>query len=131
MIADLVEDWLTLPEVAERLGTDVGKVRQMVADRRVLAVRCGEPAALRVPEAFLVPGHLANPAAPAHGPDVPAWTVLASLQGTFTVLSDAGFSDDEAVAWLFTPDDSLPGTPIDALRAGRKSEVRRLAQTEL
>ncbi len=30
--------------------------------------------------------------------------------------------------WLFTPDDSLPGTPIDALRGGRKTEVRRRAQ---
>ena len=30
--------------------------------------------------------------------------------------------------WLFTPDDSLPGTPADALRAGRKTEVRRRAQ---
>ena len=59
------------------------------------------------------------------------WTVLASLQGTLTVLSDAGFTDEAAIEWLFTPDDSLPGTPIEALRAGRKTEIRRRAAAEL
>jgi hypothetical protein len=47
------------------------------------------------------------------------------------VLADVGYDDEAALAWLFTPDDSLPGTPIDALLAGRKSAVRRLAQTAL
>ena len=57
--------------------------------------------------------------------------MLASLHGTITVLADAGFSDEEAIVWLFTQDDLLGTTPIDALRAGRKTEVRRRAALEL
>jgi hypothetical protein len=45
------------------------------------------------------------------------------------VLGDAGFHDDEIVHWLITEEDSLGVRPIDALRAGRKSEVRRVAQS--
>lgn len=51
-----------------------------------------------------------------------------SLKGTIAVLADAGFSDDELIAWLYTPDESLRGRPIDALREGRKTEIRRRAQ---
>ena len=43
------------------------------------------------------------------------------------VLQDAGFTDEQAIRWLFTPDDTLPGRPIDALRDGRKTEIRRRA----
>lgn len=127
----LVDEWLTVPDVAERTGLDAGKVRRLLQERRLVGVRRGEPRVLSIPAAFLVPGHLANPAQPTTPRSDDAWTVLASLQGTLTLLSDAGFSDEDAVAWLFTPDDSLPGTPVDALRAGRKTEVRRRAQAEL
>lgn len=50
------------------------------------------------------------------------------LQGTVTTLRDAGFDDEATIVWLFTPDESLPGRPIDLLRAGSKTEVRRRAQ---
>ena len=53
--------------------------------------------------------------------------VLDSLKGTITVLHDAGFEDEEAITWLYTADESLPGRPIDALREGRKTEIRRRA----
>lgn len=128
---DLVDDWLTVPDIAERLDLPLGKVRRLLEERRLLGVRRGEPPVLRVPARFLVPGHLANPAAPAAPEDSPAWTVLTALQGTFTVLADAGFDDEAALAWLFTPDESLHGTPMDALRAGRKAAVRRKAKAEL
>ena len=45
------------------------------------------------------------------------------------VLGDAGYSDEELIIWLFTPDESLGGRPIDALREGRKTEIRRRAQS--
>jgi hypothetical protein len=107
----LVGEWLTLPDVAQTLGIDVGKVRRLVQDRVLVAVRRGEP---RVPS---VPAALLRDGAP-----------LPELRGTLTVLADAGFDDASALHWLFTPDDSLPGTPIDALRSGRKTEIRRRAQ---
>lgn len=107
----LVGDWLTLPDAAELLGLDVGKVRRLLQDRNLVAVRRGERNVLSVPAALVVD------AAP-----------LPELRGTLTVLADSGYDDEAAVRWLFTPDDSLPGTPVDALRAGRKTEVRRRAQ---
>lgn len=128
---DLVGEWLTLPDVADRLGDDLTTVRRLVQEGRLVAVRRGTPPVACVPARFLVPGHLANPAAPGVAGSGPAWTVLASLQGTFTVLSDVGFSQEDAVRWLFTPTDDLAGTPMDALLAGHKSLVRRLAQAEL
>ena len=54
---------------------------------------------------------------------------LPSLRGTIFVLHDAGFTDDEAIDWLLTPEESIGMPPIEALRAGRKSEVRRVART--
>jgi uncharacterized protein len=127
----LVDEWLTVPDVADRLGLDASKVRRIVQERRIIGVRRGDPRIFVVPAAFLVPGHLANPAQPTTPDADEPWTVLASLQGTLTVLSDAGFTDEAAIEWLFTPDDSLPGTPIEALRNGRKTEIRRRAAAEL
>ena len=45
------------------------------------------------------------------------------------MLHDAGFTDDEAIDWLLSPEESIGMPPIEALRAGRKSEVRRVART--
>jgi hypothetical protein len=108
---ELVDSWLAVPDVAQRLGTDPGKVRRLLQDRALIGIRRGEPRTLQVPEALLQDGE-----------------PLPELRGTLSVLLDAGYSDDEALRWLFTPDDSLPGTPVASLRAGRRAEVRRRAQ---
>jgi hypothetical protein len=108
---DLVGEWLTLPDAAQRLGVDVGRVRQLIKERFLVAVRRGERNVLSIPRALL-------------DGDQP----LPELRGTLTVLADCGFADVEALHWLFTPDDSLPGTPVEALRRGRKTEIRRRAQ---
>lgn len=121
----LVDEWLPLPDVAERLGIDVGKVRRLLQEDKLVAVRHGERRILSVPAKFLIER--------ADG----GWEVVPSLQGTLVLLTDAGFSEDEAVEWLFTPDPSLrtlgtgpvaPQTPIEALCAGHKTEIRRRAQ---
>jgi hypothetical protein len=111
----LVPEWLSLPEVAERLGLRLADARRLVEDRELLAVRIGERRALAVPAGFL-------------GDDGP----LHALRGTFTVLADGGMDDVEIVRWLHTPDPSLPvdGHPLDAIRAGFKTEVRRRAMEE-
>ena len=44
------------------------------------------------------------------------------------LLRDAGYSDDEALRWLTTPDDTLPGTPLQALHENRATEIKRRAQ---
>jgi hypothetical protein len=53
---------------------------------------------------------------------------LPELRGTAILLADSGYTNDEAVHWLLEEDDSLSAAPIDALHAGRKAEVRRVAQ---
>jgi len=105
----LVLEWLSVPDVAERLGVDVARVRGLFRDRQLLAVRRG--GVLQVPAALIHEG-----------------AVVKGLPGTLTLLADAGYADDEALRWLFTEDDSLPGPPITALRQNRGTEVRRRAQ---
>lgn len=109
----LVGQWLTVPDAAERLGVPLSRVRQMVADREVLAARIGERKVTAIPAKFV------DEAGP-----------RPELRGTFTVLADGGMDDAEIIEWLFTPDATLPveGAPIDALRAGHKTEIRRRAQ---
>jgi hypothetical protein len=122
---DTVDQWLPLPDVADRLGTDVGKVRRLLQERRLVAVRVGERRVLSVPADFLQRG--------ADG----SWEPVPALQGTLVLLTDAGYDDAAAVRWLFSEDPSLaslgtgrdrPTTPIAALVAGHKTEIRRRAQ---
>lgn len=98
-----------MPEVAERLDVPVTKVRQMIRDRTLLAVR--RDGVLRVP-AELVAGS----------------NVIKHLPGVLTLLFDAGYTDVEAMRWLYTVDVSLPGTPIHALAGQLATEVKRRAQ---
>lgn len=105
----LTDSWLTVPDVAEAWGTDIMKVRQAIRDRELLAVRVD--GVLRVPALF-----------------VGEEKAVKGLPGVITLLADAGYSDDEAVRWLLTPDPSLPGRPAEALAENRGTEVKRRAQ---
>jgi hypothetical protein len=106
---DLVGSWLNLPDVATAMGTDVSRVRQLVREHQVLAFR--RDGVLCVPSELIQDGRL-----------------LKGLPGVLTLLADGGYSDEEALGWLFTADDSLPGRPVDALRENRGTEVKRRAQ---
>ncbi|MEV6647500.1 Rv2175c family DNA-binding protein [Amycolatopsis sp. NPDC051371] len=101
---------LPVGEVAKALGTSANKVRQMLRDGQLIALkRDGD---LCVPGAFLVKDG-----------------VVKGLAGTITVLADAGFSRTEMLRWLFETDESLPGnTPVNALRTSHGTEVKRRAQ---
>jgi Rv2175c C-terminal domain of unknown function len=107
----LVGEWLSLPEVAGRLRIPAGRVKQLLRDRKLLAVTRPD-GTLAVPSAFL--DH---------------HQVVKGLCGTLTLLFDCGFDELEALRWLFTADESLPGTPIDAICKHRGTEVNRRAQT--
>jgi hypothetical protein len=54
--------------------------------------------------------------------------IIKGLCGTLTLLFDCGFDELEALRWLFTEDESLPGTPIAAIARHRGTEVNRRAQ---
>lgn len=124
----LVGDWLTLPDLAEILGVEVGATRRMVEERRIVGIRRGSPKTFQVPARFVVPEHLADPGN-ARTPSLAGGVaVLTSLQGTLNVLADGGFSDEEAIGWLFSVSDELGQVPIEELRAGHKARVRQAAQ---
>lgn len=99
-----------MPDLVEVLGEPLGRVRRLIDEHYLVGSR--RSGVFAVPSVFLVDGH-----------------PLSSLRGTIIVLQDAGFSDDELIDWLLTYDDSLDRAPIDALLAGHKSAVRRLART--
>jgi Rv2175c C-terminal domain of unknown function len=111
-VVGLSADIATLPvaEVAQRLGQPVSRVHQLVRDGHLLSFR--REGEVVVPADFL-------------GDD---GVVIKGLSGTITVLRDGGYADDDILRWLFAQDDSLPGTPVESLRAGRHREVKRRAQ---
>lgn len=107
----LVGEWTYLPDIAEALDIQITKVHRMMDQGEFLEVRRPADGIRVVPAEFMADGQPLN-----------------ALKGTIAVLRDARYSDAEAIRWLFTADESLPGRPVDALREGRKTEVRRRAQ---
>jgi hypothetical protein len=101
--------WLTVPDLTEILDLKVSQVRRLIEDRALLARKID--GVWKVPASFIAGNE-----------------PLKELKGTLVVLGDAGFTDDEAMDWLLESEDSLGVSPIDALQAGRKAEVRRVAQ---
>lgn len=110
-MTDLVSSraWLTVPDLVDLLGVTPGRVRRLIEDRHLAGMRID--GVLKVPADFLRDGQ-----------------PLSELRGTLIVLADVGFENDDAIRWLLEPEASLGAAPIDALRAGRKAEVRRIAQ---
>jgi len=101
--------WVPLPDVAEKLDLSISKVNQMVRDGHLLAVRRD---GIRVVPAEL----LAND------------TVLKHLPGVLNLLRDAGYNDEEALRWLYEPDEALQGSAAVGLGGPMAREVKRRAQ---
>lgn len=103
------QQWHTIDEVGELLGISTTRVRRLIEDRALASVRIdGEP---RIPVEFL------------DGEEP-----RSDIRGTLIVLGDAGYTVEQAVHWLLTDTSALGDPPIAALLAGRKAEVRRVAQ---
>ena len=105
-------DWYTVPELVDLLGLSASQVRRLIEDDRLAAKKLD--GVLKVPAAFIQDN------AP-----------MPELHGTIILLQDCGFKGDEVVDWLVETEESLGASPIEALRAGRKAEVRRVAQALL
>jgi hypothetical protein len=103
-------DWLTLPDIAERFEVPITKVHQMLRDNTLIAVR--RDGVLRVPAGLVADDE----------------STRGHISGVLTLLRDAGYSDEEIVRWLYTTDETLPGTPASALAENRATEVKRRAQ---
>ena len=108
---ELASGWLTLPELADKLALPVSRVRQLLREGKLVAVERGTPPVKQVPIELVHDGQL-----------------LKGLAGALTVLRDAGYDDDQALRWLLTEDDAIPGRPVDAMAAGRDTAVKRRAQ---
>lgn len=102
--------WLTVPDVCERLGLSPGKVHRLVEERSLLGAKVD--GVFRIPEVFLDGNEPRS-----------------DVRGTAVVLLDGGFTGEDATSWFLSHNEALGTSPIEALLAGRKSEVRRLAQT--
>jgi hypothetical protein len=89
----------------------VSKVRQLIREHQLAAAVPREGAGQQVPAELIMDGE-----------------IVKGVSGLLTLLHDGGYDDREVLAWMFTPDESLPGRPIDALRENRGSEVKRRAQ---
>ncbi|MBA2470731.1 MAG: DNA-binding protein [Pseudonocardiales bacterium] len=100
---------LPLPDVAQQLGLPVTRVHQMMRDGQLVGVR--RAGVVLIPAEFLSGD-----------------AIVKGLPGTITLLRDAGYAAEDILRWLFTAEDSLPGTPIGALRTNRGREVKRRAQ---
>ncbi len=103
-------EMLSLTETAQRLGISPTGVRSLVKEHGLLAVR-REGVGLVVPADQLDGDH-----------------PVKHLKGVLTLLADAGYDAEGSLRWLTTPDDSLPGTPLQALHENRATEVKRRAQ---
>jgi excisionase family DNA binding protein len=107
---DQVSRWITLAEAAELLNIPVGKVRRLIEEHSLISIK--RDGVQNIPAEIIIDGE------PLH-----------SLRGTILVLLDSGFSLQSAIDWLYTKEESLGNTPMESLIAGRKSEVRRVAQS--
>lgn len=101
--------WVNLPDLAERLEVPVTRVHQMIHEGAILAVR--RDGVLRVPAELVATAQ-----------------AVKHLPGVLTLLRDAGFTEEDMLRWLYSPDESLPGTPATALGGGGATEVKRRAQ---
>jgi hypothetical protein len=110
-VFELSADVVTMPldEVAGMLGVPRSRVQQLVRDGQLLSFR--RDGEVVVPTDFFVDG-----------------AVVKGLSGTIVLLRDGGYSDPDILRWLFSEDESLPGTPLASLREGRHREVKRRAQ---
>lgn len=103
------QEWYTISEVADLFGLSISKVRRLVEDHLLASVAVG--GTQRIPVEFISGNE-----------------PLTELRGTLILLGDSGFTREQSVRWLIEVDDVLGARPIDALLAGRKAEVRRVAQ---
>ncbi|SDL83267.1 hypothetical protein SAMN04488535_0929 [Corynebacterium mycetoides] len=104
------ESLFTLPDVAAYLGVPVTRVHDLIGAHKLLVYR--KDGVKYVPELLLgTDGELSK-----------------FVGGAIMVLHDGGYGEDEILHYLFTPDDTLPGRPVDALHGHGAREVIRRAQ---
>jgi hypothetical protein len=105
-----VPELVTFDRAAELLAVPPKRISQLLSDGELIAAR-DESGVRGIPAEFVQDG-----------------VVVKALPAVIRLLRDARYEDGEIVEWLYRADDSLPGTPIQALRQNRGREVKRRAQ---
>lgn len=106
---------LSIDEAARRLSVEPRRIKQLVRDRILFTMR-DEGGKLAVPEEIIVK---------VEG----GWMPLETLPGTLTLLADGGFSPEETAQWLYTFNEELGRTPMEAMLAGLHHRVNNIAGT--
>jgi hypothetical protein len=104
-----MSEMLSFTDAATLLGLGVTGVKQLVTDHKLIA--------LKTDEGMAIPADCFDGEEP-----------VKHLSGVLHLLHDAGYSPEEAYTWMTTQDDSLPGTPLQALHENRATEIKRRAQ---
>lgn len=99
-------------EAARLLGIEPRRIKQLIRDRVLFTVPAESGGG--IPQEILVKGEN-------------GWEPLMNLQGTLTLLADDGYSPEEAAHWLYTMQDELGETPMEALLKGRHHRVNAIA----
>ncbi len=107
----MITDWLDWKAAGVALGVPTSRIGQLVKEHQLAAAVPKDGEGQQVPAELIMDGE-----------------IVKGVPGLLTLLHDGGYDDREILTWMFTPDDSLPGRPIDALRENRGSEVKRRAQ---
>lgn len=110
-LAALITEWSDWKGIGTALGISVTQVRTYIREHQLAAAVPSPGAGQQVPSELVMDGE-----------------IVKGVPGLLTTLHDGGYDDREILTWLFTPDATLPGRPIDALRENRGSEVKRRAQ---
>ncbi|WP_221176377.1 Rv2175c family DNA-binding protein [Nocardioides marmorisolisilvae] len=110
-LGTLISEWLDWKAAGVALGVSVTKVRTWIREHQLAAAVPAPGAGQQIPAELIMDGQ-----------------IVKGVPGLLTIFHDGGYDDREILEWMFTPDDTLPGRPIDALRENRGSEVKRRAQ---
>ncbi len=104
-----MSEMLSYTEAADRMGISVAGVKQLITELKLLSIR--------TEQGLVVPADSLDGTLP-----------VKHLSGVLTLLHDAGYSPEQSYTWLTTPDEALPGTPLNALHENRATEIKRRAQ---
>ena len=107
-LATLITDWVDWAAAGELLGVSATRVRALIKEHQLAAAVPVPGEGVKLPAELFQDGE-----------------IVKGVPGLVTMLHDGRYDDREILVWLFTPDDTLPGRPIDALRENRGSEAKR------
>lgn len=110
-----IHELLTMNQAAELLGIYPHRMKQLLRDHLLFAVQ-SEEGRWMIPAVTIV--------------DSPeGWIPMFNLPGTLTLLADAGYNQEETARWMYTYNEELEETPIEALVQGRHHRVNNIART--